>query len=79
MLVEEVVALIKAGIPDAEVMVDGADCNFSVTVVSASFDGLSLLKKQQAVMATVKEQIASGALHAISVNALTPAEWAAKQ
>lgn len=79
MLVEEVVAVIKAGIPDAEVMVDGADCSFSVTVVSASFEGLSILKKQQAVMATVKEQIASGALHAISVNALTPAEWAAKQ
>jgi len=79
MLVEEVVALIKVGIPDAEVVVEGEDCSFSVTVVSASFEGLSMLKKQQAVMKTVAEPIASGALHAISVKAFTPAEWVAKQ
>lgn len=78
MLTEEVVALIKAGIPDAEVIVGGEDCSFSVTVVSPSFEGLSLLKKQKAVMATVKEAIASGALHAITVKAYTLDEWAEK-
>ncbi len=78
MLTEEIVALIKAGIPDAEIIVDGEDCSFSVTVVSASFEGLSLLKKQKAVMATVKDAIASGALHAITIKAHTLDEWAAK-
>jgi len=76
---EQVVALIKTGIPDAEVLIDGEGCNFSVQVISPQFAGLSLVKKQQAVLATVKEQIKSGELHAMSVKAYTPDEWASVQ
>ncbi len=72
---KEVVALIKSGFPDAEVFIDGQDCSFSVVVVSARFENESLLKKQQLVLATVKDQLASGVLHAMSVKAYTPREW----
>ena len=72
---EEVIALIKVGFPDAEVMAEGADCNFSCIVISPAFEGLSLLKKQKAVLATVKEQITSGELHAMSIKAYTPQQW----
>ena len=75
MEISEVIGLIKAGIPDAEVLVEGEGCNFTVVVVSPVFEGLSLLKKQKQVMATVTEQIRSGALHAIAVKAYTPDEW----
>ena len=75
MQAEQVVALIQTGIPDAVVHIDGEGCNFSVQVVSAQFAGLSLVKKQQLVLATVKEQIKSGELHAMSVKAYTPEEW----
>ncbi len=71
----EVVNLIKTGIADAEVFVEGEGCNFTVIVVSRGFEGQSLLKKQKQVMATVAEQVRSGALHAIAVKAYTPGEW----
>ena len=79
MLAEEVVALIKKDFPDAEVHIEGEDCSFSATVISERFSKMSLLKKQQSVLATVKEQIASGELHAMTVSALTPQEWEKKQ
>ena len=78
MQAEEVQKQVNDVIPDATIIVDGADCSFSLTVVSDSFEGLSLLKKQQKVMAIFKEQIASGALHAITVKAYTSREWAEK-
>ncbi len=78
MQVEEVQKQVTDVIPGATVLVDGADCSFSLTVVSDSFEGLSLLKKQQKVMAIFKEQIASGAMHAITVKTFTNSEWAAK-
>jgi acid stress-induced BolA-like protein IbaG/YrbA len=43
-------------------------------VVSAGFAGKSLIQKHRMVMATVKEQIASDELHALSIKALTPEE-----
>lgn len=75
MRIDEVVALVKAGFPDADVMIDGEDCSFSVIVISPSFAGLSLLKKQQSVMATVSEPLKTGELHAITVKCFTPDEW----
>lgn len=71
---QEVNSLITKHIQDAQVEVEGEGCSFSVKVVSASFEGLSLLKKQQAVMSLFHDQIASGELHALTVKALTPAE-----
>ncbi|MGR9106661.1 MAG: BolA family protein [Gammaproteobacteria bacterium] len=68
--------LIKNVLPDAEVMVEGEGCSFAVTVVSARFEGCSLLKKQQMVLDSVKEPLATGELHAISVKAYTPQQWA---
>jgi acid stress-induced BolA-like protein IbaG/YrbA len=70
----EVQAVIKAVIPDAEITVDGEGCNFSVTVVSASFEGQSPVQRQRAVMAPFKDKILSGELHALSIKALTPKE-----
>ena len=72
---EEVVELIRAGIPDAELLVDGEDCSFSVVVISPSFAGQSMLKKQQAVLATVSAQLATGELHAMTAKCYTPEEW----
>lgn len=72
---EEVIALILAGFPDAQIQVEGEDCNFSALVISPAFSGMNLLKKQKAVLATVKQQIISGELHAMSVKAYTPEEW----
>ena len=73
--VSEVVQLVQKGISDAKVMVEGQGCDLLITVVSSQFIDLALVKKQQLVMATLKEPLASGKLHAVSIKAYTPDEW----
>ncbi|AUB81073.1 BolA family protein [Candidatus Thiodictyon syntrophicum] len=71
---EAIATLIRAGMPDAAVQVTGDGSHFEAVVVSPAFAGLTPLKKQRLVMDTVREQLASGELHALSIKALTPAE-----
>jgi len=71
---QKIINRIKNAIPDAEVTTDGADCNFSVTVVSPSFEGKNPLQRQRPIMALFNEEITSGALHALSVTAKTPGQ-----
>ncbi|MGB5733320.1 MAG: BolA family protein [Thiohalocapsa sp.] len=71
---EAVAQLIRAGLPGAEVEVSGDGSHFDAVVVSDVFEGLSPIKKQRLVMDTVKDQIASGELHALSIKTLTPAQ-----
>ena len=64
---EKIEALIKSGIPDGEVTVTGDGRHFEAQVVSAEFEGKGLLQRHRLVLATVKEQIASDELHALSI------------
>lgn len=71
---EAVAQLIRTGLPGAEVEVSGDGSHFDAIVVSEAFEGLSPIKKQRLVMDAVKDQIASGELHALSIKTLTPAQ-----
>jgi len=73
---QEIIERIRTAYPDADVQTDGADCNFSVTIVSPAFEGLNPIQRQRPVMALFKDDISSGALHALSVTAKTPQEAA---
>ena len=73
---EAVAQLIRAGIPNAEVQVSGDGSHFEALVVSDVFEGLTPIKRQRLVMETVKTQIASGELHALSIKTQTPAQHA---
>jgi acid stress-induced BolA-like protein IbaG/YrbA len=75
---EKLAQLIQAGLPGAEVQVSGDGSHFDAIVVSEAFEGLSAIKKQRLVMDTVREHIASGELHALSIKTMTPAESAAQ-
>jgi len=69
--------LIKAGIPDARVTVTGDGRHFEASVVSAAFEGKSLIQRHRMVLDTVRAQIDSDELHALSItSAKTPAEIA---
>ncbi len=76
---DEVTQLVRQGIDDAKVMVEGQGCDLSITVVSSQFNDLTMVKKQQLVLATLKAPLASGRLHAVSVKPLTLDEWTEKQ
>jgi acid stress-induced BolA-like protein IbaG/YrbA len=73
---EAVARLIRDGIRGAEVEVTGDGSHFDAVVVSDAFENKSPIQKQRLVMDTVKAQIASGELHALSIKTFTPAEWA---
>ena len=71
---QQIESLIQGGIPDAEITVSGGEGKFEATVISDAFEGLTPVKRHQLVYATVREQIADGSLHALSIRPLTPEE-----
>ena len=68
--------LIRDGMPGAEVNVTGDGSHFEAIVVSDVFAGKNPLQKQRLVMATVRPQLESGELHALSIKTFTPEQWA---
>ncbi|MCF6217450.1 MAG: BolA/IbaG family iron-sulfur metabolism protein [Gammaproteobacteria bacterium] len=73
---EQVQVQLLTAFPESEVLVSGEGCNFAVTIISKQFEGLSRVQEQKLVYATLSEQIASGEIHAVTIKAYTPEEWA---
>ena len=76
---EEIKKIIEAGIPGSQATVTGDGSKYEATVISDAFDGLNMVKKHQLVYAHLNEHISSGAIHALTIKAHTPAEWEALQ
>lgn len=77
----QVVAMIQAGLPDAKVQIDdltGGGDHYQAIVVSSQFEGKSRVKQHQLVYSTLKEAMASEAIHALGLKTYTPTEWAAE-
>jgi len=73
---EDIRGLLQAAFPEAqELQVTGGGGKFQVVIVSEIFAGLRPVAKQQRVYAPLNEHIASGAIHAVSMQTLTPEEW----
>ena len=72
---EDVQKMIEAGLPDCEVKVTGDGSHFEAVVIGEVFDGLSLVKKQQKVYATLGDKITSGEVHALTIKTFTAAEY----
>lgn len=70
----EVKNMIEAGLECLSVDVAGDGHHFEAVVVSSAFEGKRAVARQQLVYATVQNEISSGALHALSLKTLTPAE-----
>lgn len=77
MQAEEIKQLLLAELADSDITVSVDGSHVAVTVVSAAFEGLRPVKRQQMVYAALNEQIASGAIHAVNITAQTPAEHSA--
>ncbi len=72
---QQIISLIKAAIPDSQVMISGEGCGYQATVISASFENLNQVKRQQQIYQAIQGLITSGELHAISLRAYTPTQW----
>ena len=78
MNLQEVEAMIKAELPDAQVQVQdltGGGDHLQATVVSSKFEGQTMVKQHQMVYAAVQEAMASEAIHALALKTYTPQEW----
>ncbi len=74
---DQVEAMIKSELPDAFVQVQdlkGGD-HLQATVVSAQFEGKTLVKQHQMVYKAVQEAMATEAIHALALKTYTPTEW----
>lgn len=79
MQTNDIKSMIEQGIEGCESQVTGDGYHFDAIVVSGSFVGKSLLQKQKMVYATLGDKITSGEIHALSIKAYTPEEWAQAQ
>jgi acid stress-induced BolA-like protein IbaG/YrbA len=69
---------IREGLPCERLAVDGDGRHFEALIVSAAFEGLSRVQRQQRVNAVLRPHFESELLHALSMQCLTPAEAAAR-
>jgi acid stress-induced BolA-like protein IbaG/YrbA len=67
--------ILEDGLPEAYVRVGGDGTHFEAVIVSPAFEGKTLLQRHRLVNALLGEHINSGALHAFSMQTLTPAQW----
>jgi len=65
---------LNAGLPCDRLTVSGDGRHFQALIVSAAFTGLSRVARQQRVNAVLNAHFDSGALHALSMQCLTPDE-----
>ncbi|HEU4531226.1 MAG TPA: BolA/IbaG family iron-sulfur metabolism protein [Steroidobacteraceae bacterium] len=74
----DVAALIRAGLPQADVRVaSDDDTHFEAVIVASEFTGKRSLARHQLVYATLGPRMGRE-IHALSIKAYTPEEWAAR-
>lgn len=66
--------LLEEQFPGAQLDVEGDGYKYRVSIISKKFAGMPKVKRHQLVYAALKDAIASGALHAVTIQALTPEE-----
>jgi len=73
---EDITAKIQAALPDAEVeLVDltGTRDHWQASVISAAFEGQSLMQRHRLVMNALAAEL-KGPIHALTLNVMTPTE-----
>jgi acid stress-induced BolA-like protein IbaG/YrbA len=75
---EQVAELIRAGLPGADVQVQSEDnTHFAARVIAREFAGKRSIARHQLVYRTLGE-LMGREIHALSIEALTPEEWAGR-
>lgn len=72
---KEIEQILQTALALDEVHVSSDGSHYKVVAVGECFDGMSRVKQQQAIYAPLTEQIASGALHALTIKTFTPTQW----
>lgn len=78
MNLDQVEAMIKHQLPDAQVKVQdltGGGDHLEAIVISSAFEGKTRVKQHQMVYGALQEAMASEAIHALALKTYTPAAW----
>lgn len=76
---QEVKQQLQGALGNCEIEINGDGQHFDILAIGTYFEGLSRVKRQQAVYAVLNPWIASGQMHAVNMRIFTPAEWAQQQ
>ncbi len=71
---DEIRQMILDGVPNSEVMIEGEGDHFQAVIVSAEFEGMSKVKQHQMVYRAIGDAMQS-AIHALSIQTVTPEKW----
>ena len=75
---DELKRLIEAGLPGADVSVNGDGRHFEARIVSDAFDGKTMIQQHRMVYAALGDSFATEAVHALSLKTYTPQQWQAR-
>ncbi len=75
MELHEIEARLNDAMELTELKVSADGSHYVITAVGECFDGLSKVRRQQAIYAPLMDKITDGTLHALSIKAFTPSEW----
>ncbi len=76
MTAEELRSIIAAGLTCSHLELEGDGRHWYAVVVSEAFEGLRPIARHQKVYATLGERMHTDEVHALSIKAFTPQEWA---
>ena len=72
---DEVKALLEEQLIDCQIEVETDGSHFNIVVIGDIFEGKRPVQRQQLVYGALKDQIASGAMHAVNMKTYTRQEW----
>lgn len=70
----QITTLLNAELSKCQVTVNGGDGKYFVTIVGDVFEGLNAVKRQQTIYKILNDHIASGVIHAVTMNLMTTNE-----
>ena len=73
---DQIKDLIAANLVCEHITLDGDGRHWFATIVSSEFEGKRAIWRHQRVYATLGEKMKTDEVHALSIKAHTPAEWA---
>jgi len=69
---EELIKIVRAAFPNAELNISGEACKRSLTVLDICFEGKSLLERHKMVNQVLKSAFESGSLQPLTIIPNTP-------
>ena len=77
MTADQIKDMIAAGLQCAHITLHGDGRHWFTTIVSPDFEGRRAIQRHQMVYATLGDKMKTDEVHALSIKAYTPSEWAA--